>query len=383
MRNITIYYPKKVDFGIGAVNQLAGDVVAAGIKRLFIISVDVVINNLKTILHDLSEQGVEIEIETDLPGEPTYSDFYRVLKKAQEFGADCIAGIGGGSVMDLAKIVAALLKSDQKLDDVIGIRLLTGRNTSLICIPTTSGTGSEMSPNSILLDEKDNAKKGIISPYLVPDLVYIDPELTFNLPPAITAFTGIDALTHCIEAYCNKNAHPVIDQYALKGIQLICSSLLKAVKNGDDIQARTDLALGSMYGGMCLGPVNTAAVHALAYPLGSDYHIPHGLSNALLLPYVMEFNLDADYKRYADVAKTIGITDGSPDQETAEKGIRYLKSLLTECGVPQSLKDVGVKKETLESMAKDALNVKRLLVNNLKEIDFDAALNIYSNAYNE
>src|SRR5262249_48336492 len=159
----------------------------------------------------------------------------------------------------------------------------------LVCLPTTAGTGSEVSPNAILLDEADQLKKGVVSPYLVPDAAYVDPQLTRSVPPSVTAATGLDALTHCIEAYANKFAHPAVDLYALQGVGIIAQNLLRAVRNGGDMEARTELSLGSFYGGLCLGPVNTAAVHALAYPLGGQFHVAHGVSNAVLLPHVIRF----------------------------------------------------------------------------------------------
>lgn len=381
MRAINIYNPGKVSVGAGCIEQLANDVLVCGIKKVFLITVSAVLKDIDPVISSIKKNGVEVEMAVDLPGEPTFGDFEGLLKKASGFKTDCVVGIGGGSIMDVAKIVAVLIDSDQKLKDVVGIGLLTGRKTKLFCAPTTSGTGSEMSPNSILLDESDNSKKGIISPFLVPDYVYIDPVLTIGLPSNITAFTGVDALTHCIEAYCNKNAHPVVDAFAMEGITLIAGSLENAVLNGDDVEARTNLAIGSMYGGMCLGPVNTAAVHAMAYPLGSEYHIAHGLSNALLLPYVMEFNLDANYQRYADVAVALGAGEGNDDIETAQNGILILKNLLKRCGVPSSMKELGVEESKITQMAQSALKVTRLMMNNLKEISLDDAITIYKNAY--
>jgi alcohol dehydrogenase len=316
-----------------------------------------------------------------LAAEPTFDDFHQICQEASAFKADCIAGIGGGSVMDVAKIVAALLNHPADLDSVVGIGLLKGRDVGLICVPTTSGTGSEMSPNSILLDTRDNAKKGIISPYLVPDNVYIDPMLTVGLPADVTAFTGFDALTHCIEAYCNKFAHPLVDVYALKGIEMIGRSLLKAVVDGNDVAARTDLALGSMYGGICLGPVNTAAVHALAYSLGSEYKMAHGLSNAMLLPYVLEFNLQGNEERYSHVAEALGIVHGGSYADTAKQGIELIKGLMAECGMPKGLSALGVKKEHFGLLADGALKVQRLLKNNLREITHADAIGIYESAW--
>jgi alcohol dehydrogenase len=292
-----------------------------------------------------------------------------------------VIGIGGGSVLDVAKLVAAQLENEQTLREYVGIGLLKGRKKKLICIPATSGTGSEVSPNAILVDDVDNQKKGIISPYLVPDIVYIDPLLTVSVPPAITAATGLDALTHCLEAYTNKFAHPFIDTYAYEGMRLIAANIVQAVRNGQDVEARKQVAMGSLYGGFCLGPVNTAGVHALSYPLGSMFHLPHGLSNALLLPYIMDFNLPAAPKRYADVAVALGCDRAEDDVETAMAGIQKIKELIRDCGIPATLSEVGVPEDAISQMAKDALKIQRLLKNNPREITEEDAVAIYKAAF--
>ena len=277
MNTINLYNPKKLVFGQGSFDQAMKDYASQQIERIFILTVQPVLEIISDRLEELRSSGIHIVTDVSLEAEPTFSDFNRLLKDVRAFNPDSIAGIGGGSVLDMAKVLAAFATFSEPIEKYVGIGLLTERKTHLICIPTTSGTGSEVSPNSILLDETDGAKKGIISPFLVPDSAYVDPELTLGLPPEITAYTGIDALTHCIEAIANKNAHPYIDCLALEGISLISNNLKLACESGDNLEARTKLALGSLYGGMCLGPVNTAAVHALAYPLGSMYKIAHGL----------------------------------------------------------------------------------------------------------
>src|SRR5690606_16216535 len=283
------------------------------------------------------------------------------------FPADAVIGIGGGSVLDVAKVVAAQLDNTQSLEDIVGNGMLKGRNKALICVPTTSGTGSEMSPNAILVDD-DNQKKGIISPFLVPDKVYIDPLLTIGVPPNVTAATGLDALTHCLEAYTNKFSQPFIDMYAFEGMRLIAANLEEAVHNGANASARYNVAMGSMLGGCCLGPVNTAAVHALSYPLGSMFHLAHGLSNALLLPYVMEYNYVASPKKYAEVAIALGCDRLTTDEETARAGIAKIRTLISACGIPARLRDVEIPREAIPQMAEDAMKITRLLVNNPREI---------------
>ena len=249
------------------------------------------------------------------------------------------------------------------------------------CLPTTAGTGSEVSPNAILLDERDHLKKGIVSPFLIADVAYVDPKLTWTVPAKVTADTGMDALTHCIEAYTNKFAHPSVDIYALQGIRLIAANLEKAVKNGQDQEAREALAFGSLYGGLCLGPVNTAAVHALSYPLGGEFHIPHGLSNAILLPSVMKFNMPANIKRHAEVAIALGCQPGKNDEETAQRGVDFIYQLADAVGIPKKLTDLGIPQTAVDGMAKAAMQVQRLLKNNPREVTEQDARDIYNSLY--
>jgi alcohol dehydrogenase len=234
--------------------------------------------------------------------------------------------------------------------------------------------------NAILVDD-DNQKKGIISPYLVPDIVYVDPLLTISVPPAITAATGLDALTHCLEAYTNKFAQPFIDMYAYEGMRLIAAHIETAVKDGSNIEAREKVAMGSLLGGFCLGPVNTAGVHALSYPLGSMFHLAHGLSNALLLPYVMEFNISSSPKRYADVAIALGCERKKDDLTTAYAGVKKIRDLINACGIPATLQEVNVPESAIPQMAVDAMKIQRLLKNNPREITEQDAINIYKAAY--
>jgi alcohol dehydrogenase len=281
----------------------------------------------------------------------------------------------------VAKLVAAQLDNEQTLEEMVGIGFLQGRTKKLICVPATSGTGSEVSPNAILVDNRDNQKKGIISPFLVPDAVYVDPLLTLSVPPAITAATGIDALTHCLEAYTNKFAQPFIDLYAFEGMRLIAAHIVQAVNDGSNGEARTQVAMGSLLGGFCLGPVNTAGVHALSYPLGSQFHLAHGLSNALLLPYVLEFNTPASVDRHAQVALALGCERGSSDEETAQKGLQKIKELIRDCGIPARLREVGIPKEAIPQLAEDAMKITRLLKNNPRTITLEDAIAIYESAY--
>lgn len=378
---IQIYNPEKLVFGPKSVDQMVEDYINTGKKRIFILSIPPVLELIQDKIDRLKTHNIKVEVNTDIQAEPTFSEFDQILEKAKDFDPDSVAGIGGGSILDMAKIIAVFIDYNKKLEDSVGIGRIEKRTTHMICVPTTSGTGSEVSPNSILLDDKNGGKKGFISPFLVPDIAYVDPELTLGLPPQVTAYTGLDAMTHCIEAYANKFAHPLVDSYALKGISLIYSNLHTAVKNGRDLNARTNVSMGSLFGGYCLGPVNTAAVHALAYPLGSDYKLAHGLTNALLLPYVLEYNLNSAPDRYANIARAIGINDDISDEKLAKKGIEKLKELIALCNVPSKMKDLGISENSLGEMASSAVTIERLLKNNVREIAYEDALSIYKSAY--
>jgi len=283
--------------------------------------------------------------------------------------------------MDVAKLVAALADGSQSLAQAFGIDLLKNRSLYLACLPTTAGTGSEVSPNAILLDESCRLKKAVISPHLVPDVACVDPLLTHSAPPAVTAATGLDALTHCIEAYANRFAHPLVDRYALEGVRLIANHLPAAIADGRDASARAKLALGSLYGGLCLGPVNTAAVHALAYPLGSEYAVAHGVSIAVLLPHVLRFNLPAAPERYANIALALGVEPTSSPLATAERGVERLMQLLHSCPIPRRISDLGVTAEVLPRLVKSAMTVTRLLKNNPRGVNEQDALAIYQSAF--
>ena len=380
MKEIVILNPNRVVFGEGSMQRFVSDFVEKGLKKMFLLSITELNTTLAPFLQQLQVHGVAVFIDESIVGEPTFEDFNKILLKAKKFDADSVVGIGGGSVLDVAKLVAAQLKNSQTLEEVKGNGNLKERQTYVVCIPTTSGTGSEVSPNAIFVNDQGE-KVGVISPFLVPDAAYIDPVLTVLLPKKITAATGIDALTHCLEAYTNKFAHPFVDFYALEGVRLIAKYLKRACDDGTDLEARTQVALGSMYGGMCLGPVNTAAVHALSYPLGVEYHIPHGLSNALLLPYVMEYNIEADCSKYERIAEVLGAEKKATSKETALEGVKIMKQLIVDCGLPLTLSEAGVKEESIPQLAEGAIKVQRLLKNNIREIAVDDAIAIYKAAF--
>ena len=393
MKAITLLQPQKIVFGTGCIETFTEDYKKMGLLRLMVLTAPPILPLIEEPLANLKAAGVSIEIFQNILAEPTVNDFKKILEAARQFKADSVVGIGGGSVLDVTKLVAAFINSDQQVEDCFGTGFIKRKGLWFACLPTTAGTGSEVSPNAILLDERDHLKKGIVSPYLIADAAYVDPKLTWTVPAKVTADTGMDALTHCIEAYTNKFAHPSVDIYALQGIRLIAANLERAVTLARDnkpadlsdnpayVEAREALAFGSLYGGLCLGPVNTAAVHALSYPLGGEFHIPHGLSNAILLPSVMKFNMPANIKRHAEVAIALGCEPGKNDEETAQRGVDFIYRLAAAVGIPDKLTALGIPQTAVDGMAKAAMQVQRLLKNNPREVTEQDARDIYNSLY--
>ena len=393
MKAITLLQPQKIVFGTGCIQTFTDDYKKMGLRRLFVLTAPPIRPLIEGTLDELKAAGIAVEVFQDIVAEPTVNDFKRILEEARQFQADSVAGIGGGSVLDVTKLVAAFIDSDQQVEDCFGTGFIRRKGLWFACLPTTAGTGSEVSPNAILLDERDHLKKGIVSPFLIADAAYVDPKLTWTVPAKVTADTGMDALTHCIEAYTNKFAHPSVDIYALQGIRLIAANLERAVTLARDykpadlsdnpayVEAREALAFGSLYGGLCLGPVNTAAVHALSYPLGGEFHIPHGLSNAILLPSVMKFNMPSNVKRHAEVAIALGCEPGKNDEETAQRGVDFIYRLAAAVGIPDKLTALGIPQTAVDGMAKAAMQVQRLLKNNPREVTEQDARDIYNSLY--
>ena len=413
MRPITLQQPQRIVFGTGCIHTFVEEYQRLGLRRLFVLTAPPIRPLIDQPLADLQAAGITVDVVQDIVAEPTLNDFNAILERARQFQADSVAGIGGGSVLDVAKLVAAFTNSHQEAADCFGTGLIHQRGLWLACLPTTAGTGSEVSPNAILLDERDHLKKGIVSPHLLADVAYVDAQLTWTVPAKVTADTGMDALTHCIEAYTNKFAHPTVDIYALQGIRLIAANLERCVTMaaagaatpaagapaagapaatvcGDSVattpapafvEAREALALGSLYGGLCLGPVNTAAVHALSYPLGGEFHIPHGLSNAILLPSVMKFNAEVCPQRYADVAVAFGLPEAATPEQTAARGVDFIYRLAAAVGIPDKLTALGIPQSAVDGMAKAAMDVQRLLKNNPRPVSEQDARDIYNSLY--
>jgi len=376
MQLVTLQQPKRIVFGDGALQQ-AAEIVDLGIRRVLVVTSTPIVSLARPLVQALEKRGASVSVYGTVDSEPSIALFETVFEVARSVDPDAVVGIGGGSPLDVAKLVAALHGSGQGIRDVFGIGLVKGRKAHLVCLPTTAGTGSEVSPNAVFLDEADQLKKGVVSPFLVPDAAYVDPLLTHSMPASVTAASGVDAMVHCIEAFANRFAHPTVDLYAARGIQLISAHVARAVKHPDDAVAREKMALGSLYGGLCLGPVNTAAVHALAYPLGGEFKITHGVSNSLLLRHVIEFNLPAAFGRYAEIARMMGIEGTGSDEKVARLGQQRMVEICEECRLPSRMSQLGVPEQAVPRMAKAAMTVTRLLKNNPREVTEEDAERIY------
>ena len=327
----------------------------------------------------LTEAGVRVEVIHNTPPEPATHHVEQVLALARQQECQAVIGIGGGSSMDVAKITAVLLANTQSLTELLRGGKIEKRGVPTLMIPTTAGTGAEATQNAIFLVPEEESKVGIVSPKLVPDWAILDPALTVGLPPAITASTGMDALCHAIECYISKKANPLSDTYALQAIRLISRSLRRAYQNGKDLDARHDMLLAALFGGMSIASSSTTAVHALAYPLGGKYHMPHGLSNAILLPYVMEFNRDACTEKFRDIAEAMGLpVSGMSVADAADRLIKSLFALTRDLQMTVSLRDRGLTADDIEGMVEAASKVTRLLNNNPKPMTREDIRTVYN-----
>lgn len=322
--------------------------------------------------------GIAATLYSEVQADPPEAAVLDAVAAAKKAGADAIIGFGGGSSMDTAKLVALLVGTPQDLPDIYGIGLAKGPRLPLIQVPTTAGTGSEVTPISIVTTPT-HEKKGVVSPLLYPDLAVLDAKLTVGLPPAVTAMTGIDAMVHAIEAYTSKHKKNVLsDGLAVKALQLLAGNMDKVLANGADLSARAAMLQGSMLAGMAFANAPVAAVHALAYPLGGHFHVPHGLSNALVLAPVLAFNRPAAEELYGELAGAVlpGRRFESP-AEAADAFIEAMTAMVARMPFAQRLRDVGVTEGNLDRLADDAMKVERLLVNNPREVTRADALAIY------
>lgn len=385
MKTFTFNTAASIRFGNGLLSEL-GTMVQSSIGSRVLLVTDpgmMATGIVDKAVDTLKAAGVDVALFQDVQADPPESVVKYCAEAAIEHSAQGVIGLGGGSSLDVAKLAALLAPGNEGLKDIYGVGNAKGPRLPLILVPTTSGTGSEVTPISIVTTGT-NEKMGVVSPVIIPDIALLDPELTLGLPPHITAATGIDAMVHAIEAYASASANnnPISRMLAEKALELMGSSLLSAVQDGSNIETRSNMLLGSMMAGQAFSNSPVAAVHALAYPLGGHFHIPHGLSNALVLPHVLRFNAETNPEPYIAIAPFAfpELADVG-EQGRALAFCDALQDLSKACGLQQSLREMDIPEDILPKLADDAMNQTRLLVNNPREVTRDDALAIYRAAY--
>jgi len=370
--------------GPGAALELESLCVPLGIRRPLLVTDPglVAIGLVSPLQQALETAGLEVVLFDQVREDPPESVVEAAAGLAREQDADAVIGVGGGSSMDVAKIVAALLDGRQPLADMYGVEQVRGGRLPLILVPTTAGTGSEVTPVAVLTTG-ETTKAGVSSPVLLPDVAVLDPDLTLGLPPAVTAMTGVDAMVHAIEAYTSRHKkNPISDNLARSALSLLARNIRTAVHDGGNREARAAMLLGAMQAGQAFANAPVAAVHALAYPLGGHYHIPHGLSNSLVLPSVLDFNASVASHLYAELAElVVGSPLAGSDEAKTRALIDALRELITDVELPATLSAAGVRADDIDRLAEDAMLQQRLLVNNPREVLLDDARTIYRSAY--
>jgi alcohol dehydrogenase class IV len=396
----TFHTAQQLLFGRGAVRQLGDVARRLGAMRVLIVT-DA--NLLKAGLIDelhapLTEEGVGVDIFSEGEPEPSLHAAEHCIAHARHLRPDVLLGLGGGSNMDLAKITAAVLAHGGNPRDYVGDDKVPGPIFPLICVPTTAGTGSEVSAASVLTDSDNHVKVGVLSNWMRPRVALVDPLLTLSCPPKVTADSGIDALTHAIEAFTAvdnetfplpqgertvyQGRHPMGDLLAEKAIGLVGRYLRRAVANGNDLEAREGMALGATLAGMAFSNVGVAAVHALEYPVGGAVHCSHGSGNGLLLPAVMRFNLPVRVPQFARIAQLLGEdVMGLTEHQAAERAVTAVERLRNDIGIPQRLRDLGVTEGQLRLFAEKAFSIRRILRVNPRPVTADDLESIYREAF--
>lgn len=370
---------------VGASLKLADYFKSLSVDRLMLVTDPGIINaGLGTpIINALKKAGIGVELYTDVQADPPEHVVLECAQTAKSARINGVLGLGGGSSMDVAKLVAALTASEQPLSQMYGIGNVSGGRLPLIQIPTTAGTGSEVTPIAIVTTG-ETTKTGVVSKQLLPDYAILDAQLTLGLPPAITAATGVDAMVHAIEAYTSKHKKNIYsDTLAQQALRLLSSNIRDAVHNGGNLETRANMLVGSLMAGQAFANAPVAAVHALAYPLGGHFHIPHGLSNSLVLPHVLQFNAADASEYYSQLLPCITNTDtaASSASDRTQQFIDEMNALIKDVELPRTLREMNIAESDLNMLAEDAMLQQRLLVNNPRDVTYEDALAIYQAAF--
>ncbi|MEI7589901.1 MAG: iron-containing alcohol dehydrogenase [Deltaproteobacteria bacterium] len=375
---------KKIVFGNGCFNSLPTQIAEMrAVNPLILVDGALAKLGMEAKVADLFKgSSMKCNIFADISPEPTVEIVDKIATIAKKAKSDIVIGIGGGSAMDVAKAVAVLATNNGKATDYVGLNKVPKAGLPTIMVPTTAGTGSEVTFTAVFIRKDIGKKQGINSPFLYPSLALLDPCLTVSVPPMVSATTGIDALCHAIESYTSIIASPMSELVSAEAIMLIGDNLRDCVHNGGNIEARSNMLLGSLYAGLGLANAGVTAVHSLSYPLGGRYGVPHGLANTLLLPAVMEYNIPSSLNKFANIAELLGENiDGLSLRDAADLAVDAVMCLIADCGINVTLKDVGVKKTDLAKLAKEAMEVARPLANNPRAITAKDMIEIYNIAF--
>lgn len=345
-----------------------------------VLLIDKAVTGLSGVQEMLRGMGGRLAgVVDDVPPEPTSHCIRRIYDKVLEYRGDLMIAVGGGSVMDMTKVVASAVTNREYAEDgFMKPELIHRRPVPTVMAPTTAGTGAEATPNAVFLIPEQELKVGVVSNSFIASYIILDPELTAGLPPRLTASTGLDALCHAVESYISDLANPVSRVFSLRAAELIAGSIEEAYRDGTDMEAREHMLLGSFFAGLCLASSSTVAVHAMSYPLGGKYHIPHGISNAILLPWVLLANLPDCRREYGELAQVMLPQEIlQTRQDLPEALTEYVFELCRRLGIPRKLTEFGVKREDLDYLTENAMQVKRLLSRNPRKLTAAEIREIY------
>lgn len=380
---ISLKSPNLILAGVGALEKMGEEAGTLDVKKaLMVTDAGIQASGIgEKVEKVLRDNGVAVTVFDQVQSDPDIACCEACISEARKGDYELIVGVGGGSPMDIASITSLMCTNPGSIHDYFGVNLLKNPGIPTFLVATTAGTGAEVTPNAILTDPEAKLKKGIVSPYILPRAAIVDPLLTLSMPPRVTSFTGIDALTHAIESYTSMNATPLTDIYAREAIRLIGRSLRTAVAKGERLDARADMSLASLYAGIALANAGVGAVHALAYPLGGEFNVPHGIANGLLLPHVMQFNLMGDVTKFGDIAVLLGEkTKGMSDLDKAGLAAAAVKNLVNDIDMPKTLSELNIPAEAIPGLAEAAMKVTRLMVNNPRNMTSADAVRIFQNA---
>jgi alcohol dehydrogenase len=384
-QKFTVTQPTRIHFGAGSVKEL-GTLVQSfhGSKVLLVVDPGLVqAGLLNRLTEPLTQAELAVTVYDGVDPEPGLKLADQAYALALEAGCDCVVGAGGGSAMDVAKAVSILLGNGGKAVDYLGLGLIPKLGVPKIMVPTSAGTGAEVTFTAVFINEETGSKAGMNGDPLYPDAALLDPELTLSLPSHVTAYTGIDALTHAIESYTSIQAHAISEMYAIEAVKLIAQHLPAAYAHGENLEARSGMLMASLLAGKALATAGVGLVHAMAYPLGGMFGIPHGLANAVLLPYVIEYNLIGNLKKYAHLAEILGRPNRQLSlRDSAVFCVDLLHELNADLGIPASLDELHIPMEKIPEMAKIALTVSRPVANNPRKPSLAEVASIYEQAFN-